>query len=122
MDCTLCVLNCGANGTGNAAIISLLGTARYSSDKSVLSSCLLNCGDSTQKICGEQKIKLNKISCIVLSSLAPHNVSGLPGMLLSLSSLGLAEVTIIGPSGVSSLLHLMTPFTNRRYDVSMSAC
>lgn len=114
MECNIRVLSCGSNGTGNASIVSLIAKAKYSQELSVVASCLLNCGDSTQKICGEQKIKLNTISCIVLQSLAPHNVSGLPGMLLSLSSLGLAEVTVIGPSGVASLLHYMAPFTNRK--------
>lgn len=52
---------------------------------------------------------------IIITSFAPHNYSGLPGILLSLSDLGVGQVTICGPPGLTAILHLMSPFTNRKY-------
>ena len=53
----------------------------------ILSSCLINVGDTTQRFCGENRIKLSRVRCVIVTSLAPHNASGLPGILLCLSSL-----------------------------------
>lgn len=112
---TLTCLTCGSNGTGLSAMVSLEKAIGFSDEKLLLSRCLLNVGDSTQRFCGENRIKLNRVSCIILTSLAPHNASGLPGILLCSSDLGLGKITICGPPGLKMLLDLMAPFTNRKY-------
>ncbi len=66
------------------------------SEQTVESHCLINAGDSTLRICQESKVKLSKLSVILLTSLAPHCTAGLPSVLLSLSTLGAAEVVIAG--------------------------
>jgi ribonuclease Z len=80
----------------------------------VISRCLLNTGDSVQRFCSENKIKLDRISSIVLTSMAPHNVAGLAGILQSMSDLGIGSLTIVGPSGLEGLLHNMRSFVNRK--------
>ena len=57
------------------------------SDSVVLDRCLINAGDTVQRFCSENRIKLSRVSCLIITSLAPHNVSGLPGLVLCLSSL-----------------------------------
>ena len=83
----------------------------------VVDSCLVNVGDGCQKFFGENGIKLNKVQAIVLTSFAPHNVSGLPGVLLAMSSLGVGALTIVGPPGLAGLVENMGVFVNRRYPV-----
>ena len=74
------LLTCGHNGTGFSALVNSSNDVCTSS-----SSCLLNVGDSTQRFCGDNRIKLARVNCVVITSLAPHNVAGLPGLLLLLS-------------------------------------
>jgi ribonuclease BN (tRNA processing enzyme) len=70
---------------------------------------------STLRFCDENKEKLFHVIAIIITSFAPHNYSGLPSILLSLSDLGVGQVTICGPPGLTAILHLMSPFTNRKY-------
>ena len=83
----------------------------------VLNRVMVNVGDGTQRFCSENRIKLSSLSTIIISSLSPHNLGGFPGIFLSLSDLGVANLNVIGPSGLKSCIDLMTPFINRRYPV-----
>ena len=87
MECTLTALTCGRNATGLSAMFSIEKELYSSKESTVLSRCLVNVGDTTQRFCGENRIKLSRVCCIIVTSLAPHNVSGLPGILLCLSNL-----------------------------------
>ena len=78
-------LNGGSNGTGNSVLVSY---DRYTSGPNIPQfRCLVNVGDGTQRFCSERRIKLSTISCIVVVSLAPHNLSGFSGVFLSLSDM-----------------------------------
>ena len=87
MECTLTALTCGRNATGLSAMFSIEKELYSSNESTILSRCLVNVGDTTQRFCGENRIKLSRVCCIIITSLAPHNVSGLPGILLCLSNL-----------------------------------
>lgn len=113
MDSVLTVLNCGHNCSGFAATLTVNKTAR-SGEKQTQAICMINAGDSVQKFCNENKIKLKMVTCVFVTSLVPHNVSGLPGLILSLSSLGVETLTIIAPPGIKGLLDVMIPFTNKK--------
>ena len=54
----------------------------------------------------EKKLHIHRISDIFLTSLSPHSVAGLVGLLLSLEGTGATSVTIWGPYGVKPLLQL----------------
>ena len=87
MNYSLSVLTCGRNATGLSAMFGVQRDRIFSTAPIILSSCLINVGDTTQRFCGENRIKLSRVRCVIVTSLAPHNVSGLPGILLCLSSL-----------------------------------
>lgn len=102
MNSSLTILTTGSNATGISALLSIEksyqkhqnlhqniqnSTKNPTEEPTILSRCLINVGDSSQRFCGENKIKLSRVRCVVITSLAPHNVSGLPGILLCLSSL-----------------------------------
>ena len=77
-------LTCGYNGTGSSALISC-DRAGSGGSHQILDRLLINCGDGVQRFCNENHIKLSKVSCIIITSLAPHNISGFAGVFLSLS-------------------------------------
>ena len=103
-------LTCGSNGSGMSFLITTEQSQQYSSDIRILDRILINVGDGCQKYCNEQGIKLSSITTICITSLAPHNISGLPGIVLSLSSLGVGAVTIIGPPGLDGVVANMDRF------------
>ena len=72
----------------------------------IFAQCLINVGESLQR---------SKLNTIMVSSLSPHHTSGLPGLIIALSGLGLAEVNIIGPPGLDSYVNATKAFANRRY-------
>ena len=87
MELSVQSLVCGANATGLSTIVSLERGSLFSDERTIVGRVLINVGDSTQRFCSDNRIKLGKVSVIIISSLAPHNVSGLPGVLLSMASL-----------------------------------
>jgi hypothetical protein len=117
LSCSTRCLTSGLNATGIAALVSVEEVSRLSSERKDVAKCLFNAGDCTQRFCIENRCKLGRVNCIVLSSLAPHHVSGLIGVLLCLSDLGCGAVAIVGPVGLAGLLHNLTPFCNRKYPV-----
>lgn len=51
-----------------------------SQNDDLLSRYLFNCGDGTQRLCMENKVKLSKLSGIFFSSLSPKKIGGFPGI------------------------------------------
>jgi hypothetical protein len=84
----------GSNGTGFSCV---LNTEKRKSNEIVdtVQTVLINCGDSTQIALSIHKFKLQKLSLIIFSSLAPHNTSGLVGLLIALSDLVSHFISII---------------------------
>lgn len=111
--CELLSLLTGSNGTGHCSILTIL--CAQGNEYKPIGRCLVNVGDSSLRVMQQHRVKLSTINTIIITSLASHNCSGLSGVLLSLSDLGVAKVTIIGPKGIDILLDTITPFTNRKY-------
>ena len=111
-------LVCGANGTGLSSLLNVEQPISSTSNSlKVVQSILINCGDSTQQICLQLKIKLHKLSCIIITSLSPCHISGLPGIILSLSNLGVERLKIVGPAGIKGYIACMKVFTFRNYPI-----
>jgi hypothetical protein len=110
MKCVLKVLNCGHNMTGQCQVISI-----ENNSGSCMSLCMINAGDSVTKYCKDHRVKLQMLSSLFVSSLAPHNTAGIAGLILTMSELGSEKLNIVGPHGLSGLLESIKPFTNRRY-------
>ena len=79
--------------------------------------CLVNAGDSIQRFCMDSNVKFSKLQFIVITSLSPHCISGLPGLILGLSGIGLERLTIVGPVGLKDYMNSVRAFTNRAYPV-----
>lgn len=114
VSCHLRNLISGNNGTGIASLVAVEDVSRSSGERKDIAKCFLNVGDSTQRFCIENKIKLSRVNCIVLSSLAPCYTSGIVGVLLCLSDLGAGAVAIVGPPGTAGIVHNLGPFVNKK--------
>ena len=107
-------LTSGYAGTGCSSIATLEEVSLRTGERQALACCLLNVGDSTQRFCIQHRLKLSRVKCIILSSLAAQHTSGLIGVLLALSDLGCASVSIVGPVGLSGFVHNLRPFVNKK--------
>ena len=107
-------LTCGYTHSGVSGMLTSEKYFHQNKSSIILSRVLINCGDSTQRFCSEHKLKLSKVSAILITSLAPRNISGLPGVILTLSSLGIGKIKLIGPYGLQGIIDNMTTFVNRR--------
>ena len=47
--------------------------------RSVITRCLFNVRDGTQRVCSEHSIRVSKLKTIFISRLAPDTLGGLPG-------------------------------------------
>lgn len=63
-------------------------------------SYLFNCGEGTQRLAHENKLKLTLLDNIFLTHKSWRNIGGLPGMLLTLQDTGCTDITLHGPPGI----------------------
>ncbi|XP_045128370.1 ribonuclease Z, mitochondrial-like isoform X1 [Portunus trituberculatus] len=66
---------------------------------------LFNCGEGTQRLAHEHKVKLSTMEHILITHKSWENVGGLPGMLLTLQDTGVPFITLHGPPGIASLYY-----------------
>ncbi|XP_050670855.1 ribonuclease Z, mitochondrial isoform X5 [Leptidea sinapis] len=86
------VLGSGARGASNALYL-FTDQKRY----------LFNCGESTQRIAHEHKVKLSRLDHIFITSKTWKNIGGLPGLSLTLQDVGVPKLTLHGPEGLDEL-------------------
>nr|YP_009313823.1 Ribonuclease Z [Hommersandiophycus borowitzkae]SCW22077.1 Ribonuclease Z [Hommersandiophycus borowitzkae] len=83
---------------------------------------LFNCPDGCQQILDEHHIKINQINYIILTSLKTQVISGLMGLLSSLSLNGhIHDIHLYGPPGVTAYLNLARKYsqTTFRYRIQI---
>nr|YP_009541639.1 hypothetical protein [Synarthrophyton chejuense]AYR05648.1 hypothetical protein [Synarthrophyton chejuense] len=83
---------------------------------------LFNCTEGCQYILARKKIKISQISKIIITDLRVQNISGLLGLLSSLSlNSSIKNIDLYGPEGLSNYLFLGRKYsqTNFRYIVSI---
>ncbi|KAJ3102173.1 Zinc phosphodiesterase ELAC protein 2 [Phlyctochytrium planicorne] len=98
--------------------IQILGAATHDSRPSVIvhfdsQRYLFNCGEGTQRLCNDQRIRLAKLKTMFISRLSWDNIGGLPGMLLTLADAGTKQLRICGPSGIVHAVASMRHFLYR---------
>ena len=103
----------GSNSTGSSSLLTAYSQDNRltSGEKHIQERIIINVGENTTRYCSENSIKLFKLSCVVLTSLSPQYVAGLPSLLLTLSSLGVGQIKIIGPIGIGGLIEVIVYFT-----------
>jgi ribonuclease BN (tRNA processing enzyme) len=98
------VLGTGNDGTGHPTLVlSIERRGQYSSDVKVVRRYLFNVGECTQRVAGENRIKLNQLSSIFFTSASVEACSGLPGCIYTLSSIGVPKIAVVGPKRTSEV-------------------
>ncbi|XP_030063862.1 zinc phosphodiesterase ELAC protein 2 [Microcaecilia unicolor] len=72
---------------------------------------LFNCGEGTQRLMQEHKLKVARLDNIFLTRMNWANVGGLPGMLLTLKDTGVPKCALSGPPQVQKYLDAMKVFS-----------
>jgi len=76
-------------------------------------SYLFNCGEGTQRLCEEYRIKLPKLGHVFLSHLDWRMIGGFPGLLLTMSDIGGEDLGIHGPPGTLNFISSLRYFVKR---------
>ena len=107
-------LGAGAPDGGGPSLFLFFDHTRY----------LLNCGEGTQRFCGQHGIKLSRLSCIFLTSLEWRCIGGLPGLISTLADTSATDantsveeslpgIVIVGPKNTRHVIAAMRPFVQR---------
>jgi len=81
---------------------------------------MLQCGDGTQRLCGENKVRLGKLKDILITQVHSDRIGGLAGMLLTLSDSGNNQLRIAGPVGIARYIQSLR-FVYKRPDSAIKA-
>ncbi|GAB6025734.1 hypothetical protein CHUAL_014047 [Chamberlinius hualienensis] len=73
-------------------------------------SYLFNCGEGTQRAAHEYKTKLARLEHIFFTHRSWANIGGLPGLILTIQSIGVPKITFHGPNGVARLFEMTQGF------------
>ncbi|CAL4106636.1 unnamed protein product, partial [Meganyctiphanes norvegica] len=63
---------------------------------------LFNCGEGSQRMAFEHKIKLSMMEHVLITHKSWKNIGGLPGILLTMQDTGVPEIKLHGPPGIES--------------------
>ncbi|OQR89068.1 zinc phosphodiesterase [Achlya hypogyna] len=111
---SLNVLGTGSDGTEGSLVFSITKHGVYSDDATI-DRYMFNCGEGTQRLCGENGIKLGSLNSIFLSRLDPMYAAGIPGMILALGTCGAPDLHVVGPGGTHTYLTSTSSFARRQY-------
>ncbi|KAL3273587.1 hypothetical protein HHI36_015020 [Cryptolaemus montrouzieri] len=95
--------------------LQVLGTGTKGAPRSLYvfsdqSRYLFNCGEGTQRLAHELKLKLAKLEHIFITHPSWQNIGGLPGITLTMQDVGVPSVNIHGPTGLQELFHAAKKF------------
>ncbi|KAJ8922916.1 hypothetical protein NQ315_001458 [Exocentrus adspersus] len=109
---TLQVLGTGAKGAPRALYI-FSDQSRY----------LFNCGEGTQRLAHEHKMKLARLEHIFITQPVWKNIGGLPGTALTIQDVGVPEITLHGPPGLDQIFTATKRFVIiRDLKIHMAEC
>ncbi|XP_028311836.1 zinc phosphodiesterase ELAC protein 2 isoform X2 [Gouania willdenowi] len=81
---------------------------------------LFNCGEGTQRLMQEHKLKAARLDNIFLTRLSWENVGGLSGMILTLKDTGVPECVLSGPPQLENYLSAIKSFSGPLHDIKLS--
>lgn len=92
----------------SSVTLQVLGSGAPGAPKSLYmfsdhSRYLFNCGEGTQRLAIEHKMRLSKLEHIFITYPSWENLGGLPGLTLTLQDVGVPGVVLHGPDCLVSL-------------------
>ncbi|KAG5178555.1 beta-lactamase-like protein [Tribonema minus] len=113
------VLGTGADGSTPCLLASVERVPLYGKKEekvaTVMARYLFNVGEGVARFAQEHGVKLPGIKKAFLCGTAADDAAGLPGLYLSLSSLGAPSLQLFGPRGVATLASATTELLQRRF-------
>lgn len=95
------IVGTGDDGTTPCALLHGRGGRRL----------LVNASEGLQRLSAEHKLKLHRgLDAVLLTSLSPWAVAGLPGLLLTLAHSGTERIAVLGPPGVDCYIRSLRFF------------
>ncbi|OMJ07567.1 Ribonuclease Z [Smittium culicis] len=74
---------------------------------------LFNCGEGTQRLFNENTVKISKLKTIFSTQNSWSHIGGLPGLLLTLGSIGITNLNVYGPKNIDKTLDATRHFTQQ---------
>nr|XP_046270142.1 zinc phosphodiesterase ELAC protein 2 [Scatophagus argus] len=81
---------------------------------------LFNCGEGTQRLMQEHKLKAAQLDNVFLTRMSWKNVGGLSGMILTLRDIGVPECVFSGPPQLENYLNAIKLFSGPLDDIKLS--
>ncbi|KAI9515216.1 hypothetical protein NQZ68_026958, partial [Dissostichus eleginoides] len=81
---------------------------------------LFNCGEGTQRLMQEHKLKAARLDNIFLTRMSWENVGGLSGMILTLKDTGVPECVLSGPPQLENYVKAIKSFSGPLEDIKLS--
>lgn len=66
---------------------------------------IFNCGEGTQRLAHEHKMKLSKLEHVFITHSNWLNIGGLPGLALTVQDVGVPNIELHGPQGIVSFFY-----------------
>ncbi|XP_064172366.1 zinc phosphodiesterase ELAC protein 2 [Anguilla rostrata] len=101
----------GAGSRGNGA--SLYVFSEYN-------RYLFNCGEGTQRLMQEHKVKAARLDNIFLTRMSWENVGGLSGMILTLKDTGVPECLLSGPPQLEKFVNAIRAFSGPLEEIKLA--
>ncbi|XP_078126046.1 zinc phosphodiesterase ELAC protein 2 [Sander vitreus] len=80
---------------------------------------LFNCGEGTQRLMQEHKLKAARLDNIFLTRLSWGNVGGLSGIILTLKDTGVSECVLSGPPQLENYLNAIKSFSGPLEEIKL---
>lgn len=95
--------------------LQVLGNGTHGSPRSVHlftthQRYLFNCGEGTQRLAHEHKVKLARLEHAFITYKSWENIGGLPGLALTIQDIGVPSIMLHGPPGVEHLFRITSNF------------
>ncbi|XP_065203622.1 ribonuclease Z, mitochondrial [Planococcus citri] len=109
--------------TSGTAYLQILGSGCRGGAKSIyfftdFCRYMFNCGEGTQRLAHEHKIKIARLEHIFITNPSWENIGGLPGLALTVQEVGVPDLTLHGPAGLECLFASTNRFVVL-YDLSI---
>lgn len=85
---------------------------------------LFNCGEGTQRLCNQYKVRLTKLDRLFLTRSTWEHTGGLPGIIMTMSDMHSSRLEIHGPPNLLQMFYATRFFMyrkNMRIDVCPSS-
>lgn len=86
-------------------LINIVVWNDYQCSEFSINRYLFNCGEGTQRIFNQHKLKLTRVNNIFFTRICWEYIGGLPGLAMTLRDNGKSDVGLLGPNNLPQFIH-----------------